>query len=88
MSLNVAALVGKLWAEEPVIVASLLPAAASAGIISQTQASTLASSISAVGVAVVQVLVAFGVRSKVSVKGKEAAAADPVANAIRNVSQA
>ena len=86
----------KLWAEEPIVVSALLPAAASAGILSQTQASALTSAISAVGVAAVQMLTAFGVRRKVTTNATAAqstatavsaalADADPVAAAILEV---
>ena len=74
----------KAWAEEPVIVGAVLSSGVSAGIISQAQASVLVQSVSAVGAAVAQVLIAFGVRTKVSAGTPDP---DPVDKAILAVPQ-
>lgn len=60
-----------LWADEPVLVGTLLPLAATVGLITQAQASATEQAVSAVAAAAVQVAVAFGIRSRVSPAGKK-----------------
>lgn len=64
-----------LWAKEPVLVAEVVPLAATAGLVTQAQASALTASITGVVAAIVQVAAAFGVRSIVTSPATKAKAA-------------
>jgi hypothetical protein len=56
----------KLWAEEPVLVATIIPLGVTVGLLTTDQASALTNVVTGAVAAVVQILAAFGIRSKVS----------------------